>query len=221
MGDGEAFKLFLGGQIRRNLSDDAYGPDIGGASGIFLGFRGQSYTIEHILYKFYRCELIHEGGLPNGIEFRDDRKEQHSAEIDLRTDRVALDAGWINLLTNAVVRARVNRSEFQVQHYDFVARVPDEAAFTSTICERYDITPGRFEILKLVVSKISPKKVSEASDTQLAQYFQELVDLGVLNGGALTGLRIRNVVDESGRILPVGINALREIANGYELVPVI
>jgi hypothetical protein len=32
-------------------------------------FRGELHPIEHIFYKWLRCELVHEGGLPIDIEF--------------------------------------------------------------------------------------------------------------------------------------------------------
>lgn len=69
MGDGEAFTLFLGGRIRKILFGDYGGPDIGN-SGISVGFRGKQYDVAYILYKFYRCELVHNGELPEDIEFQ-------------------------------------------------------------------------------------------------------------------------------------------------------
>src|SRR5882724_2845054 len=32
-------------------------------------YRGECYEIEHIFYKWFRCELVHEGGLPLDIQF--------------------------------------------------------------------------------------------------------------------------------------------------------
>ncbi len=31
-------------------------------------FRGQLYPIEHILYKWFRCELLHEGQIPIDVQ---------------------------------------------------------------------------------------------------------------------------------------------------------
>ena len=38
-------------------------------------FRGQLYPLETIFYKFLRCELVHEGGLPQDIKFADEEQE--------------------------------------------------------------------------------------------------------------------------------------------------
>jgi hypothetical protein len=35
-------------------------------------YRGQLHRIKTILYKFLRCELVHEGGIPQDIRFIDD-----------------------------------------------------------------------------------------------------------------------------------------------------
>src|SRR5689334_9376605 len=57
MGDGEAFKTFLRDEIWRLVRehDDA------------IKFRGQEIPIEDFLYKFLRCELVHEGRLPTDL----------------------------------------------------------------------------------------------------------------------------------------------------------
>lgn len=54
MGDGEAFKTFLRDEMWRLVKehDDT------------VRFRGQKIPIEDFLYKFLRCELVHEGKLP-------------------------------------------------------------------------------------------------------------------------------------------------------------
>ncbi len=43
-------------------------------------YRGTCEPIEHIFYKWFRCQLVHEGGLPIDIEFMD-------------TDEMAVRAG--------------------------------------------------------------------------------------------------------------------------------
>lgn len=54
MGDGEAFTTFLRDEIWRLVKehDD------------FVVFRGKKRSIEEFLYKFLRCELIHDGHTP-------------------------------------------------------------------------------------------------------------------------------------------------------------
>src|SRR5256885_6365951 len=68
MSDPEAFTCFLGGRIRKILFGDFGGPDHG-HSGVSVGFRGQQHDVAYVLYKFYRCELVHDGELPEDVEF--------------------------------------------------------------------------------------------------------------------------------------------------------
>ncbi|MCL5997644.1 MAG: hypothetical protein M1546_16545 [Chloroflexi bacterium] len=39
---------------------------------ISVEYRGELHTIEHIFYKWLRCELVHEGGIPIDIHFVED-----------------------------------------------------------------------------------------------------------------------------------------------------
>jgi hypothetical protein len=54
--DGEAFTQFFKNARPGNLG---------------VEFRGELHPIEHIFYKWLRCELVHEGGLPVDIKFMD------------------------------------------------------------------------------------------------------------------------------------------------------
>ena len=55
--DGEAFKQFLESARSDRLS---------------IEFRGECHSVEHVFYKWLRCELVHEGGLPVDIQFMPD-----------------------------------------------------------------------------------------------------------------------------------------------------
>jgi hypothetical protein len=37
-------------------------------------FRGDIHPLETVFYKFLRCELVHEGGLPQDIKFADEKQ---------------------------------------------------------------------------------------------------------------------------------------------------
>jgi len=39
---------------------------------ISVEYRSKCHPVEHILYKYLRCNLVHEGGTPIDIEFQDD-----------------------------------------------------------------------------------------------------------------------------------------------------
>jgi hypothetical protein len=218
MGDREAFTLFLGGRIRRLLFGN-YGSQEYGDSGISVGFKGRQYDIAYVLYKFYRCELVHEGELPEDVEFepRDCAggvKDRNNLSVSISTgNKMILDHGWIDLLVGAIVNARCNGAEFGIKHFDLVTKPNvDEPNFELSTVAKYQISPGRFQILKHAVRLISPDVIDASDDAQLTDRFFELVNSGEINSGAITGLSGRGLTDRAGWLQPKGIAVLREIA---------
>lgn len=97
--DREAFERFLASAHRVRLS---------------VEYRGECYPVEHIFYKWFRCELVHEGGLPIDIEFMPDSEP---GTLSVRAGGapeyvLKVSHGWFHHLINAVVRAPVNAGLF-------------------------------------------------------------------------------------------------------------
>lgn len=57
VGDRDAFERFIESRFRTRIS---------------VEFRGELHSLERILYKWMRCELVHDGGLPVDLRFNDD-----------------------------------------------------------------------------------------------------------------------------------------------------
>jgi hypothetical protein len=78
---------------------------------ISVEFRGECHPISHIFYKWFRCELVHEGGLPIDVEFIDSDKLSVRAggtpEYVLKVSR-----GWFHWLIQAVIESPCNRDDF-------------------------------------------------------------------------------------------------------------
>lgn len=227
MRDEEAFTLFLGGRIRKILFGN-FGWEETGNSGISVNFKGKQYDVAYILYKYYRCELVHEGELPEDIEFRPKSgnenlmvaREELSVTIS-GGDIMVLDYGWIDLLIKAVVHARCNGELFGIKHFDML---PKEGFADNDVCqsivEKYDIRPGAFEILKIAVFHITPESVLNDEERETISKFKELLSSGVINRGLITGLRSHNLSDYQGNLSPMGLKVVQEIARAYQLVKV-
>jgi len=56
-GDRDAFERFIRSQFSPRIS---------------VEFRGELNSLESLFYKWMRCELVHEGGLPLDLRFKDD-----------------------------------------------------------------------------------------------------------------------------------------------------
>lgn len=227
MSDREAFTLFLGGRLRKILFGGFNAPGEGD-SGISVHFRGKQYDVAHILYKYYRCELVHDGELPDDVEFT--ATERHDAGIGINNrclrfsiggagDKLTLDHGWIDLLVEAVVNARCNGAEFGVQHFDLIPlHGIDDHIFLATLVGKYGTRLDQVQILKHAVLRLSPTLISDNTNDAIAEKFKELVESQDINGGAITALRSHGFTDWQGCLQQRGIELLREIASVYRLV---
>ncbi len=97
VGDRQCFERFLNKRWRGVLA---------------VEYRGECQPIPHIFYKWFRCELVHEGGLPVDIEFIE--TEKMSLRAGGRPEYVLkVSHGWFHWLIRAVVEAPCNADEFR------------------------------------------------------------------------------------------------------------
>lgn len=96
IGDRECFERFLDQRWRGVLA---------------VEFRGECHPIPRIFYKWFRCELVHEGGLPVDVQFID--TEELSVRAGGAPEYVLkVSHGWFHWLIRAVIDAPCNVSEF-------------------------------------------------------------------------------------------------------------
>jgi len=81
-------------------------------------YRGECHPVEHIFYKWFRCELVHEGGLPIDIEFMPDERP---GLLSIRAGGapefvLKVSEGWFYHLVGAVMQAPENQASFSVRN---------------------------------------------------------------------------------------------------------
>ena len=81
---------------------------------ISVEYRNQSHPVYHIFYKWFRCQLVHEGGLPIDIEFMPDREP---GTVSIRAGGapeyiLKVSYGWFHELIHVVAHAPVNAGLF-------------------------------------------------------------------------------------------------------------
>jgi len=97
IGDRECFEKFLD-KKRRGV--------------IKIEFRGELHTVPHIFYKWFRCELVHEGGLPIDVEFI--KTEDMSIRAGGAPEYILkISHGWFHWLINSVIEAPCNEKDFR------------------------------------------------------------------------------------------------------------
>jgi hypothetical protein len=99
VGDRESFLRFLEGAHSVRLS---------------VEYRGECLPVEEIFYKWFRCQLVHEGGLPGDITFMTDSEPNAfsvraggAPEFILKVSH-----GWFHHMVDTVVSAFENVVEF-------------------------------------------------------------------------------------------------------------
>jgi hypothetical protein len=98
-GDRQAFEDFLNQGWFKRLS---------------VEYRGEVHPIYHIFYKWFRCELIHEGALPVDVEFMPDPEP---GALGIRAGGapdyvLKVSHGWFQELVKTVTSTEVNRDLF-------------------------------------------------------------------------------------------------------------
>jgi hypothetical protein len=103
MGDGEAFEAFLEDEM----------PHIAGAKNFNVHYRGELRPLEQVLYKWFRCELLHEAELPPDIVFESDPAPKlKKIEGSASAGKLTLSHGWLDGLIDAVISAPENADQF-------------------------------------------------------------------------------------------------------------
>lgn len=85
MSEGEAFQRFIESRFRIRLS---------------VEHLGNQWPIERVFYKWFRCEIVHKGGLPMDIKFKDDAEP---GELSVRAGgapayELLVSPGWFDQL---------------------------------------------------------------------------------------------------------------------------
>lgn len=97
--DWDAFETFVRDEFGRGLGDNI---TLRGVLKVFIG--GKMETIEHILYKFLRCELIHTGSVPAVFTF----VPGDGIHLAPQTDTLVLSYGIVQALIRMVRNAPEN-----------------------------------------------------------------------------------------------------------------
>lgn len=102
MRDGEAFETFLADEMTKICRVQNYN----------VLFRGQMHRLEHVLYKWLRCELVHAGGLPADVTLVPST-EPGTMSLSLDPIKgITLSHGWFDGIAGAVINAPENRDQF-------------------------------------------------------------------------------------------------------------
>jgi hypothetical protein len=99
--DGEAFELFLKDEMPRMCR----------ALEFNVEFRGELRPLEQVFYKWLRCQLAHEAGLPTDVRFEPSPKPG-AFRVLVDDSGLHLSHNWLDRLADAVIFAPENNDLF-------------------------------------------------------------------------------------------------------------
>ncbi len=206
MSDNERFTLFLKQRISKIL----------GVGSIQIEHKSKIYTLERILYQFFRCKLVHEGVLPGNVQF--DTSSNLSTGLSISAgDTIVLGFGLLDVLIEVVEGAKCNSKEFDRAFREFIPRRgEDEQRVISSLASNHGITEARVKKLIAITDKITCSAVASSNDVELCEKFSRLVESDQVQ--KRWSLVTRNIVDERYHLLPLGVAVIRDIASLFELV---
>ncbi|AOE78726.1 hypothetical protein A7318_09090 [Pseudomonas lurida] len=226
MRDAEAFILFLGGRLKKEMFGVRSSVDYGGPA-FGIRYKDKDVDLGECLYKYYRCSLIHESELPTGVDFVESLGgdyqgptivNQHGSMAISHGNHLVLDHGWLNLLINVVTGARCNAAEFGIDLIELVTiEGIDEDELRERLIAKYGIpTRTPFYACKEFVSRITPSVVKEATDLELAKIIKGLGADGVVPAVIFNSLIYRGLCGDFFDMSPVAIAFTKDIAECYE-----
>lgn len=218
--DRDAFVRFLRNRFLSLFSSGVDGLD----SNISLfgtSFLGEISSVEEVLYRYYRCTLVHEGALPCNVEFLSSPTGSESGSLSLEfsgsADKVVFYHGIIEVLIRAVREAKCNGFEFGIRHVSLVPRDGvDEQVFLDVAKAKFNAMPSRVHILKTAYKKFERSDLERLSDAEVVEEFARQVATGSL--GAISALWTHEHTSMDGVLLPLGIALIREISKFYILI---
>lgn len=106
IGDRKAFTDFVGEEMANIVLGATEGRS--SVKSIELNYSGRMMTMQDLLYEIVRCNLAHEGHLPENIVF----EPGTNLSIKVETDKVTLSDSWLKGLTHVIVQSPENSEEF-------------------------------------------------------------------------------------------------------------
>lgn len=221
MGDGECFRQFLGGRIKNLLFSAGNENDISFKSGWVVEFKDKEWDLTEVLYKQFRCELIHNSDLPEDFRFIDDNERGMS--VGTTADYFTLNYGWLDLLIRAVVDADCNASEFGRSKATLipVREDFDEQDLKEALFKKFKISEPKFHHLKTFLLAMDPGRVAASPNDVLQQIFiSDIINklpVKGINGGFITALAFLELCSFEGLLTTNGIEVFKILSSNYKV----
>lgn len=222
MGNKERYTRFLGVRLRQvcgiALDDSAYYQEH------LPQFVSGLESPEEKIYSGFRCNELHESGLPADLQYVYEPEGVHSQfSLEFSDQGVRFSYGFLRLLEAVVTGAPCNGNEFGIKY--FRLRPYDGIStdlYARELGERYNLTLGRMKILIELLQLFGPDS-KQINDKELASSLTQLL-YERMPGGARTGLclakSVKPICEWQTGFTPYGVEILRDILRKADIIQI-
>ncbi|SDP33359.1 hypothetical protein SAMN05428975_1187 [Mucilaginibacter sp. OK268] len=185
---------------------------------------GKGYSMAEILYKFYRCNIVHEGALPPEFSFTD----QGDESLTITTgggSPFTINKVWIKALLHTAKSADCNRADFGIKKYELkltgIDFDPSKHLVDGGIgSSSKKLKPDFIEHIKeLILLPIGPDKLRGIDQQTMSDLINEGINESIIPGIA-PALYWNNIIDNKNNLTDQGFSLISDLANHYEKVEV-
>lgn len=186
MSVGERFERFLGVRLMQIFSHDdcSYRFDGPLFSEVFGGHRG----IEKEIYKKIRCEILHEGVVPNDMLYTiSSTPIDNEIGFTIEGEVVRFDKNFIKLLMEVVIGSVSNGLMFGIKHIKLQPRIGSSyQELYKEVKESFGLSEGRLSIIIRLIETMDVNFMDDEDDMLLIKLNENFSKK--FNGGSNTAL---------------------------------
>lgn len=213
MMNNERYKRFLGVRIRQVMgmcvSEDAYNYKE------LPSFVGGVDNPEEVIYKQFRCELVHDGKIKDEHYYvYNEESLSKTLQFEFSEGKLKFSSGFLRLLRDVITLAPVNARDFAFRNIRFEPKEGESFdELFNRISSYCDVSPGRIQILIKIIEEAGGDSF-ELDDAELAKkltsiLFQKHIDVEVR---VICNARdIDPICSQVNGFTPSGIKLIREI----------
>lgn len=238
MPNGERFKTCLGYALRRDLS--GFEPDLAdyNSPSITINYGGENIILQNILYHEYRCNLIHEGGLPSTVGFEDLHNTPGLADINgfrfvVRGNSLVLDVECLSfikrVISNLPVNGGAHLEKKPIKKELIFKDDVDVNELFEHLKKKYKLREGKIEHIAefFYIDNYIDTDFKSMSNEFVKDKFKSAIDNKKINNGIISSIgfvyddedfNTYSYISKEGVLTDEGVDIVKYLSGKYKLV---
>ncbi|WP_154955492.1 hypothetical protein [Klebsiella grimontii] len=224
--DKDAFTNCLNIAITKSLNGN-YTEDINKSVIFSFQYKGKTVNFGTVIYEFFRCNLIHEASLPEGIEILEKFNDStpvlyiEGLRFVINDKLLCLGTEWLDFLSDCIVHLKVNLKDFNMKNKYCIIKPPHtEEEFNNFAREKLGAScHGIITYIGGYITHCMLAGKTDFSDhTQIEEDFIMFDEKNILGGPMIFVLKNSSVLDHQGKLTQGGMDVIDYMSNKYQVV---